>query len=477
MKFLSELTAGVEIVRSSVEKEVPVMGLTQNSQKVKDGYVFIVSSPEAAKYIPEAIQKGAVALVSERFFSEAPCLVVKNVRKSAAYMARAFYSFPERKLELVGVVGTNGKTTVTQILNSLFSFCGYRTAVIGTLGVFIGSDRYENDRTTPDSAEFFMYLKECVEKKIDYVFVEVSAHAIFYQKLDGVRFGLCVFTNCTQDHLDFFGTMEKYREVKMSFFTDKNVKCAILNSDDETGRDIAFSEKVNYISYGLYNPSDVFAVRVEDGAFGTDFMVNIFDETFYVHSPLHGEFNVSNLLAAIAVCRLYGIPAEDVKRAILSLDEIEGRFNVINWRSKIIIDYAHTPDGMEKVLTCARKMCKGELICLFGCGGDRDKGKRPLMGKIATELADVTVLTCDNPRSENTEDIIADIKKGAVKEVFCVPDRREAVNMCLELSKPGDVVLLLGKGAEKYIESKGQRIPYSDDEVCIAYIGSHPCNA
>ena len=476
MKPLSQIISGVEVIDCTVTGDPVIEGMSQHSAKINENYIFFVSSEHAEEYIKEATERGATVLIGEKIYPDASCVVVKDVRKAAAIMARAFYDYPDRELTIIGVVGTNGKTSITQLASKILSCCGLRTAVIGTLGVFFGEERIECERTTPDSAEFFYYLSEAVKRNVKYLFCEISAHAIYYKKLYGLRCDVCVFTNLTQDHLDFFGDMERYKNVKKSYFCRANVKCGIINADDETGREIIKNSDICCVSYGLNNPSDVFAVNIEQ-RIGTDFVANIFDDILYVHSPLYGEFNVSNLLAALTVGKLLGLEREELTRAVLSVGEIEGRFNVINWKSKIVIDYAHTPDGMKKVLTCARSICKGNLICLFGCGGDRDKTKRPIMGKIAAELADVVILTSDNPRSEDPEAIISDIKKGIDKEVFSMPDRKDAVRFALGLAKEGDVVVLCGKGAENYIEYKDGKVAYSDRETCLDIIGGEKCRA
>ncbi len=475
MKYLSELTSGVSIVESDIEKDIPVEGLAQHSEKIKPGFIFFVSSENAERYIEDAVSRGAVAICAEKKYDALPCLVVKNIRRAVAIMSRAFYNFPDKKISIIGVVGTNGKTTTTKILESIFTFSGFRTAVIGMLGFYIGSERYENERTTPDSPDFFRMLSVAVERKVKYVFCEISAHAIFYEKLYGVLCDVCIFTNFSQDHLDFFGTMEKYKRVKKGFFNSKNMKCAVINSDDPVGREIIKKYEVCCVSYGINYPSDVFAVNIEYNC-GTDFVANVFDDIMRIHSPLYGEYDVSNLLAALTVAKLYGITSEELERAALSLDEVEGRFNVINWRAKIIIDYAHTPDGLERVLTCARNICSGQLICVFGCGGDRDKSKRPIMGKIASDLADIVVITSDNPRSEDPEEIIREIGEGTDREAYRITDRKEAVRFSLLNARQGDVIVLCGKGAENYIEVKGEKIPYSDKETCLELIGSKLCH-
>ncbi len=476
MKYLSELTSGIEISETNIDKEIPVKGLAQHSGKVKAGFIFFVSSPTAEKYIDEAVKNGAIAICAEKMYKEYPCLAVKNVRRAVAIMARAFYNYPDKKISVIGVVGTNGKTTTTKILGNIFSACGYRTAVIGSLGFYISSDRYENERTTPDSPDFFRMLHEAVESRVQYVFCEISAHAIFYEKLYGVICDVCVFTNFSHDHLDFFGTMDNYKSVKKGYFSSRNMKCAIINSDDEVGREIIKSYNVCCVSYGIRHPSDSFAIDIEY-ANGTDFVANIFDDIMRIHSPLYGEYNVSNLLAALTVGKLFGMTSAELERAALGLEEVEGRFNVINWRAKIIIDYAHTPDGLKRVLTCARNICQGQLICVFGCGGDRDRTKRPIMCKIASDLSDVVVVTSDNPRSEDPETIIGEICEGADREVYRITDRKEAVRFSMTNARQGDVIVLCGKGAENYIEINGKKIPYSDKQTCLDFIGSKLCHA
>ena len=219
MKYLSELTGGIVITGTNISKEIPILGLAQHSKKVLPGYIFFVSSEEAEKYIGEAIERGASLVCGENEYVGIPFLKVKNVRMAVAVMSRAFYNYPDKKLSIVGVVGTNGKTTVTKILGDIFSYCGCRTAVIGTLGVFIGSERYKTERTTPDSPEYFYYLSKAVENNVQYVFCEISAHAIYFEKLYGIRCDLCVFTNFSQDHLDFFKTMEEYKNVKTAYLS------------------------------------------------------------------------------------------------------------------------------------------------------------------------------------------------------------------------------------------------------------------
>ncbi len=468
MKYLKELTSCVEVIGSNVTKDIPVEGLSVRSDKVQKNYLFFVTG-EGEKYMEEAVRNGACCIVAEKEYEGYPCLCVKDIRKTIASVSRAYYDYPDKNLKIVGVVGTNGKTSITHILRRIFTYAGFRTATIGTIGVYIGEEEYENGMTTPDSPDLFYYLREAADRKTDYVFLEITAHAIYYQKTEGIQCDICIFTNCTQDHLDFFDNMERYKDVKKGYFTPDHVKCAIVNSDDACGRQIANEGKICCIGYGITEPADVFAVAIEQHN-GTDFVANVLDDILYLHSPLYGLFNVSNVLACITCGKLLGLDGETLTMAVSSLQEIEGRFNVINWKAKIIIDFAHTPDGLQKVLGCARDICDGKLFIVFGCGGNRDKSKRAKMGSIASLFGDECIITSDNPRTENPEEILDDIAIGIRQPYQRITDRKEAIRYALRKAEKGDVVLICGKGGEKYTEINNQKIPYDDKEFCLECI-------
>ena len=295
---------------------------------------------------------------------------------------------------------------------------------------------------------------------------EVSAHAVYYKKISPIEAEAAIYTNCTQDHLDFFKSMESYSGVKKSYFKKPFAKKVIVNADDALGGEIISGSDAEVISYGIENPSDVFAVNVGLSVEGSAFYVNVFDDVSYVWLPLPGLFNVYNALAALTAASLIGIPLSDAAESLGGLPEIPGRFNIIEAeKCHFILDYAHSPDGLKKILTSARSIAEGRLISVFGCGGDRDKSKRPIMGEISADTADYTVITSDNPRFENPEDIIREIEDGTKKRskaYECITDRKEAIKRAYETAKKGDVIVVAGKGAEPYLDVKGEKLKYSD---------------
>ena len=443
-------------------------------EKVKKGDVYFLLKGDSVKEAKEALEKGAVCVFTENKNENGCFIEVSDIRKALALYSASFYGHPERKLKIIGVTGTNGKTTTANIIAHLLKKSGYKTALIGTLGAEVGEKKLSTSLTTPDPDEFFALLAEAAGSEIDYVVTEVSAHAIFFRKLYGLELEYCVFTNLSRDHLDFFESMERYGRVKKSIFCYGQVKNAVVNTDDELGREIFRDRKGRTLTYGLYNPAEVFALDCKYRK-GTEFLVNAFDEIEYITTKLSGEFNLYNTLAAMTVVSDIGIPLAYIKESLLSLTPPEGRFNVLQGSGfKVIIDYAHTPDGLEKVLTAARGITENSLICVFGCGGNRDREKRPLMGETVQRLSDLCIITSDNPRDENPEDIISDILAGADragKSHIAIPDRKKALLFALRIAHEGDTVVIAGKGAEKYMEIKGEKIPFNDKEICEEYLG------
>ena len=445
-----------------------------DEEKVQEGDVFFLLNAGKTEKIKKAAEKGAVCVFCEESTDIIPCVTVSDVRKALACYSAAFYSHPERKLKIIGVVGTNGKTTTAHIISHLLKKSGYKTAVVGTLGAEVDGRKKNTALTTPDPDDFFAILSEAAEKETDYLITEVSAHAIFFRKLYGITFEYCVFTNLSRDHLDFFGSMERYGNVKKSIFCSGQVKNAVVNTDDELGREIYRERKGRTLTYGLNNPADVFALDCKYRK-GTEFLVNAFDEIEYVSSKLSGEFNLYNTLAAITTVCDTGVPLAYIRENMLSISPPEGRFNVLAGDGfKVIIDYAHTPDGLEKVLTAARGITENSLICVFGCGGNRDREKRPIMGETVQRLADLCIITSDNPRYEEPEKIIEEILVGADragKSHIAIPDRKKALLFALRIAHAGDTVVVAGKGAETYMEIKGERIPFNDKKICEEYLG------
>jgi UDP-N-acetylmuramoyl-L-alanyl-D-glutamate--2,6-diaminopimelate ligase len=339
-----------------------------------------------------------------------------------------------------------------------------RVAIFGTLGVEIAGVSYASDLTTTDPIELHRFFHTAYLAGVEYVVMEVSAHAIHYKKLHGVMVDIAVFTNLTQDHLDFFGNIQSYSLTKVSYFSPEFIRYAVVNVDDEVGREILQDSKVPMATFGIFNPADTFAIDY-DCKMGIKSIVNTFDDIFELSTPFTGEFNLYNALGAITVCRLLGISILTIREAFFRMPEVEGRFNIMNGKRMVVVDFAHTPDGLKNLLQSARGLTCGKVISVFGCGGDRDSKKRAIMGEISAKYADFTVITSDNPRSENPMDIIREIEVGHKKvnrNYITIPDRKMAVEYAIISATCNDVVVLAGKGAENYVEEKGIKRPYSD---------------
>lgn len=469
---IRKLLENVVILRALHYKDIDVDGVEIDTGKPLKGKVFVClkgGNVDSHTIADKALKAGAVALISEQELPfDVPIFVVKSTRRALALIAGNFYGNPAQKLNIVTVVGTNGKTSTTEILSHIFSYAGIKCAAIGTLGYKIGKDRVSGELTTPDPMELHRHLAEMYQAGVKCVFMEASAHAIFYDKLAGIKAKASILTNITQDHLDFFEDMDQYASVKLSYFTYENTALAVLNSDDEYALRILREPSVPVITYGLNNPSDVFAIDLGESEAGISFTVNAFDCIETILCPLHGTFNVYNIMAAISVAMYMGISLSVIKNALSQMEKIPGRYNVDYVNGiKTIIDYAHTPDGLENLLKDVKKSTTGKVITVFGCGGNRDRRKRPLMGKIASEYSDYVIITEDNPRYEKVSDISNEIKEGILADCLCesIEDRTEAIKRAFELASQGDTIVLAGKGHEAYIEKNGEKIPYSDSEV------------
>ncbi len=457
------------------EKEIEITGIAVDSKKVKVGYLYIALAGrvyDGYDFIEEAISNGAVAVIAEKKYNN-DTIIVKNTRKAYAQISANFYGNPEKQLKLVAVVGTNGKTTTTHILQHILNFSGIKCATIGTLGFRIGDTVKDCLLTTPDPNVLSACLAECKAQGIQVVIMEVSAHAIFFEKVSALKFDIGLFTNLSQDHLDFFEDLQNYINVKKSFFVSQNVSFSIINADDNLGQQILQATKVLKASYGISSPADVFAMDIEQDVAGSRFTLNAFDMVSDVYLPLPGIYNIYNTLASVAAAIALKVPMDLIKHALCSLTPPDGRFNVINTDKMVIIDYAHTPDGLENLLKAVVMLKKKNLITVFGCGGNRDRAKRPIMGAISQKYSDLVILTSDNPRLEEPADIIADIAVGMQEGYISEPDRAEAIKMALTLAKENDIVVIAGKGAECYLDIKGEKIPYSDMEEVKKHMGEY----
>lgn len=473
---LYELISDIAAEEVSGDTIIDIKSISIDSKKVSKGDLFICidgTRVDGHRYISQAIARGASAIVCSKpvEVKSIPVIRVNNTRKAYSLLSAKYHGYPAKSLNLISVTGTNGKTTTTYILKAIFECAGNKCGVIGTNGCYYDNIIENIELTTPDPFELNYLLRKMLSHSVEYVFFEASAHAIFLDKLLGIQAKAGIFTNITQDHLDFFITMNRYSQAKISYFKQSYMKLGIINVDDPYGRVIIDNKQVPYLTYGVDNPSDVFAIDYEMVEGGSHYIINLFDELLDITTPLYGMHNMYNALAAATVARAMGIKGEVIAKALKEIEPIEGRFNVIEEKGRlIIIDFAHTPDSLSNLLRAVRDMTDGRIITLFGCGGDRDKGKRPLMGEIAGNMSDYVVITSDNARFEEPEAIISEIEEG-IKLTQCeynsISLRTEAIAYALNILKSGDALVIAGKGAEKYIDIKGVKEPYSDKEaVC-----------
>ena len=473
---LENLLYGVEIQKTNVDSDEEIKEIKIDSRKVEEGDMFVCLEgvcDDGNSHLCE-INCDFVA-VTEKEPSGGKYVVVKDARKAYAQICENRFLRPLEGMKFVAVVGTNGKTSTAHYIDSLLSFAGIKTGLIGTEGHYILGEKVGQSLTTPDPYELNELFFKMRTRGVEVVVAEVSAHAIYLEKLGDIKADVAILTNVSQDHLDYFKDFANYQSVKMSYFENGNAKRAIINVDDESGRillkRLEGREDVKTTSYGLYNPADCFAVNVIEDIDGVKFVANLEDEIVDVKSSLYGEFNVYNLLGAMSVASCLGIDTQTLTHAVRKIKAVKGRFSVLHTdKGTIIVDYAHTPDGLKNLLSTARTLTKSRLITLFGCGGERDRQKRAAMGKIASEYSDFIVLTSDNPRSEDATDIIRQIEWGVtIKDVKCIVDRPEAVKFALSEMEEGDTLVLAGKGNESYLEIKGKKIPYNDFDMVARY--------
>ena len=462
-------------------KNVEISGISYNSNTTKKGDIFIClvgEHTDGHEYAQKAIDKGAVALLVEREVKgiSVPQVQVSSTRHQIADIADRFYSSPSKGINLIGVTGTNGKTTVTHLIQKIIEENGEKCALIGTLGYKLSSDsEYRNAKhTTPQAPELQATLRMIKDiEKIDNVAMEVSSHALEQNRVGGCRFNGAVFTNLTQDHLDYHITMDNYFKAKALLFQRLGEgDFAVINFDDEYSERFlsSISPEVRKFTYGVKRQADVMAKNISFSPNGAEFTLTYDNKEYPVNLHLNGMFSVYNVLAAITAAIAMNIDIDLSIKALQNIHGVAGRFEVVNKKPLVIVDYAHTPDGLENVLKAAREITpeSGKLICVFGCGGDRDATKRPKMGAIAEKLADRIIITSDNPRSENPQqiitDIIAGLKSVSTENVTVEPDRAEAISMLKTVANNNDVVVVAGKGHEDYQILKDKTIHFDDRE-------------
>ena len=452
----------IEIVNIQ-DYDEEIEGISYNSKKTKPNDIFVCLTGEHVdghEYAEEALANGAIACVVERRLSiDAPQIVVSSTEEMIAKISSLFYVEPSTKLNIIGVTGTNGKTTVTHLIQKLYEEFNQKCALIGTLGhKFDSNSEYlDAKHTTPQAPELQELLYNINEKCIDNVVMEVSSHSLVQKRVEYVDFNGAVLTNLTQDHLDFHITMENYFKAKSKLFADLVTEdFAVINKDDAYAERFleVISPTVNTYTYGISTNADVMAKNITFASEGANFTCVVQDKEYPVSLIMNGMFSIYNVLAAITTALALGFDIEKSIKLLEKIPGVAGRFEVIVNKPTVIVDYAHTPDGLENVLKAAREITPkdGNLICIFGCGGDRDATKRPKMGEIAERLADKVIITSDNPRSENPQQIITDILAGfkSTTDVIVEADRELAIKEAYKLANVNDVVLIAGKGHEDY---------------------------
>lgn len=474
-KLLEDLQCGDITGDTSVE----IKGLATDPEAVGKGDLFIAykgANFDLNRHILKAIENGAAAVVCESAEEvSVPCARVKDGRAAVAVIARAFYGYADKKLKIVAVTGTNGKTSTVYMLKSIFDKNGNKTGIIGTLGIAYGDIFISPELTTPDPVCLHGVFADMAASGVEYVFMEVSAHALYFDKIRGIHFAAGIFTNCTQDHLDFFNDMKSYEAAKLKLFEGGRCSVVIVNSDDVTGVKL-MRKYPGCLSYGLENPADSFAVDISEKLEGSTFVMNLSDELYEVNLNLPARHNVYNALAAATCAKALGVDIGVIAEGLAALKSVSGRLErVAKYNGgQVFVDFAHTPDGLEKSLSSLRNLCGGNLYCLFGCGGNRDRGKRPVMGEIASKIADFVIITSDNPRYEDPYSIISQIEAGVRKnggKYVAVTDREIAIEYALNLLEDGDILLVAGKGGENYQEIMGIKHSYNDNAVIKKLIG------
>ncbi|WP_157207334.1 UDP-N-acetylmuramoyl-L-alanyl-D-glutamate--2,6-diaminopimelate ligase [Mariniflexile maritimum] len=474
MTALKDILYKVTLNAVAGATSIDVSAIDFDSRNIKKGHVFVAvkgTVSDGHQFIETAIGQGAVAIVCETLpekLTEGITYVeVANSSKALAMMASNFYGNPSENLKLVGVTGTNGKTTVASLLYQLFKKAGYKVGLLSTVKIMVDSKEYKATHTTPDSITINKYLKQMNTEGVEFCFMEVSSHGIHQHRTEGLRFEGGIFTNLTHDHLDYHKTFAEYRDVKKSFFDALPEKAfALVNSDDKNGLVMLQNTKARKYTYALKTYADYKSQILENQLGGLLLKINDAE----VWTRLIGNFNAYNILAIYATADLLGLESVEILRLISELESVSGRFQymVSNQKITAIVDYAHTPDALKNVLETINSIRtkNEELITVVGCGGDRDKTKRPKMGHIASALSTKVIFTSDNPRSEDPEAILKEIEKGVepqnYKKTLTITDRLQAIKTACQMAQPNDIILIAGKGHETYQEIKGERFDFDD---------------
>ncbi|WMI80369.1 UDP-N-acetylmuramoyl-L-alanyl-D-glutamate--2,6-diaminopimelate ligase [Anaerotignum sp. MB30-C6] len=471
---LKKLLDGISYKILQGDPAMEVRTIEYDSRKVTEGAVFVCVTgfqTDGHKYAPMAEKQGAAALICETIPEgigpKVTVIQVENSREALALMAVRYHDEPSTKMKVIGVTGTNGKTTTTYLMKSVLDRMGKKVGVVGTIENRIGDKVLHTERTTPESKELQGLLKTMLEEDVTHVVMEVSSHSLDLHRVDGIQYEIGIFTNLTQDHLDYHKTMDNYKEAKSKLF--ERAKKSVINIDDSAGSFMKERAQGQVLTYAVEKDADLKARDIVISAEGTEFSLTWEDKKYRVHLSTPGRFSVYNALGAIGGCLLLGIPMEEIMAGLEENHGVAGRFQTVRNRKgyQAVVDYAHTPDGLDNILKTAREFAKGRIITIFGCGGDRDKTKRPIMGEIAGNGSDYCIITSDNPRTEDPLTILSEVEVG-VRKTLClfekIADRREAILQGAKMAKAGDVIIIAGKGHENYQVFKDCTVHFDDVE-------------
>ena len=474
---LKELLQGVNVLKTNVDMETDIQNVCYDSRKVGEGDLFVAVTgfvTDGNRFIPMALQKGAVAVVTAiQPAEEIPYILVDSDRLALALLGKNYYGDPAADMKIIGVTGTNGKTSTTLLLKHVLeNTIGAKVGLMGTMENMIGEVRMEASRTTPESFELYGLLRQMRDGGCTHVVMEVSSHAVALDRIAGLHFAACAFTNLTEDHLDFHKTMENYCDAKAELFA--RCDSAVGNFDDPWFQRMFKKAACPVLTFSVKKEAGLYAKNISLPADGVRFTAVCGKEEAEIQVVIPGLFTVYNVLTVLGIAVNLGISLQEAAEALKTAKSVKGRVEVVPTPGKdytILIDYAHTPDGLLNVLTLLKSICKGRLIAVFGCGGDRDPVKRPIMGKIGTDMADVAIITSDNPRTEDPMSIIDEIVAGVKKNNYkIVENRPQAIRLAMDIAKKDDIIVLAGKGHETYQEICGVKYHLDEREIVAAYL-------
>jgi UDP-N-acetylmuramoyl-L-alanyl-D-glutamate--2,6-diaminopimelate ligase len=478
---LTELLTGVTAIQVTGNvRDNKVTGIEYDSRKVKTDSVFAAIkgfNVDGHKFIPDALNSGAIAIIVNNEgtapddlykHTGATKILVNDSRSALAEASDFYFGQPSKKLKLIGITGTNGKTTTSYLIKNILETAGYKTGLFGTISNYIGDKKYDSKLTTPEANEVNEMLLQMVNESCEYAVMEVSSHSLALKRVHSLYYSSAIFTNITAEHLDFHHDFESYLKAKKILFDGLDVSALVVYNYDDKNVEVLKDCKAKKYSYGTLSGSDFLIKQIEYNLNGTSFIINYEATDYKITTSLVGEFNAYNATAAFAITKLHGVKEDQIIEGIKTTQQVPGRFEVISKKNnKVIIDYAHSADSLEKTLKIVNELNRdgAKIITVFGCGGNRDKLKRPQMGKIASELSDEVIITSDNPRDEDPYNIIGDIKSGIMKNNFIViENRQEAIKHAIFNNDDSSIILIAGKGHEDYQEIKGVRTHFSDRE-------------